>query len=764
MTEPRFPVLDALGAELDRAIARDSARRVPRIRALRPITLAVILTLLAAGAAAAASYILTGSPIPGARAQDVPPEATPLSETARLMGLDAPDPVGGLPWDMRVSRSRTGTLCTAVGQVAGGKLGIVGLDGRFRALAQLGNDTCGEDPGGVPALLGARVFDAPRRDDVRTVVNGVAGSGVTAVVIEGPGEPRELELGPGGSFLTVYAGYPEDVSPVVRFSRRGAADRTIALAAVDRPQAPDPEGGAPWAVSAEWRAGGARAGQTCAQVRRERSREPAFGGVSYPVCGDLRRDPFFFELAPLPRAVEVRDPLQTFPWGLGAPRTMLWGAARPDVERIAVVGPAGRTELDLSAPSPGFVAAFPAGTRPADLTVEVTLAGGEVRRLVGPQNLRDADGRRIAPQLREPVPIPKSLRPRPAAPGSEPPWLTPDRESVRIARRLADPAGGADWAVRTFDARGRGDGRRLRCAQLGRLEGRELVRPVGGGRIALDDPAAACIAPGDNRRREPVSRIETFVDDPRSYAPRPLATIVWGTAGPSARRVQVAGPAGERPLPLGAGGAFVAIYPPHLTARDLVVRTTYDDGHRHSVERFRSERWAVEPGSERIEARAPDPDGGPPYGLLVWRTARGALCREEGRVLGDTVGTFDTRTSIFHPYPVDEGGSCGATPERLTRSQPLAFSVGSAPGEADTESARIRRTLPGRTMISGSAHPDVREVTIHTPRDVRTLRPAGRGRSFLAVYDGEFFSGTITLTALFADGTTTRRRMPVGGP
>lgn len=87
-----------------------------------------------------------------------------------------------------------------------------------------------------------------------------------------------------------------------------------------------------------------------------------------------------------------------------------------------------------------------------------------------------------------------------------------------------------------------------------------------------------------------------------------------------------------------------------------------------------------------------------------------------------------------------------------------------APAEGDAEAARIRRTLPGRTTISGSAHPDVRDVTIQTPRDVRTLRPSGRSRSFLAVYDGEFFSGKITLTARFADGTTSRHVMPVGGP
>ena len=57
----------------------------------------------------------------------------------------------------------------------------------------------------------------------------------------------------------------------------------------------------------------------------------------------------------------------------------------------------------------------------------------------------------------------------------------------------------------------------------------------------------------------------------------------------------------------------------------------------------------------------------------------------------------------------------------------------------------------------------MREITIQTPRDVRTLRPAGPSRAFLVVYDGEFFSGNHMLTARFADGTTHTRTMPVGG-
>jgi hypothetical protein len=89
----------------------------------------------------------------------------------------------------------------------------------------------------------------------------------------------------------------------------------------------------------------------------------------------------------------------------------------------------------------------------------------------------------------------------------------------------------------------------------------------------------------------------------------------------------------------------------------------------------------------------------------------------------------------------------------------VAFSVTSAPR---VDGSAIRRTLPGRTIVSGFAHPDVREITIQTPRDVRTLRPAGRSHAFLVVYDGEFFSGAITVTARLANGSTRTQRHPIG--
>ncbi len=73
-----------------------------------------------------------------------------------------------------------------------------------------------------------------------------------------------------------------------------------------------------------------------------------------------------------------------------------------------------------------------------------------------------------------------------------------------------------------------------------------------------------------------------------------------------------------------------------------------------------------------------------------------------------------------------------------------------------------RRTLPGRTIITGIAEADVESVTIATPRDVRTLRPVGPSHVMIVVYDGQFFRGTITATVLMRDGRTVTEHVPDG--
>ena len=81
---------------------------------------------------------------------------------------------------------------------------------------------------------------------------------------------------------------------------------------------------------------------------------------------------------------------------------------------------------------------------------------------------------------------------------------------------------------------------------------------------------------------------------------------------------------------------------------------------------------------------------------------------------------------------------------------------GAAPAPLAPQIAR--RTLPGRTVVKGSAPPDVVAVTIRTPRDVRTVKPVGG--FFLAVYDGAFYTGEVVATGRRADGSTVTERQP----
>jgi hypothetical protein len=71
-----------------------------------------------------------------------------------------------------------------------------------------------------------------------------------------------------------------------------------------------------------------------------------------------------------------------------------------------------------------------------------------------------------------------------------------------------------------------------------------------------------------------------------------------------------------------------------------------------------------------------------------------------------------------------------------------------------------RRTLPGRTVITGVALPDVASVTLTTPSDVRTLRPSGPRHVLIAVYDGAFYQGLSSATIRLRDGHTLTE--PVG--
>jgi hypothetical protein len=301
--------LEQLGDELERvarAVLLDADRPRGALRRafagrLSVVAVCIALLLLTAAATAAVLLIQQGSPLPAPHAQDLRASGIPLPGSARLAGLDAPDPESSTPpWDLRLSRTSSGETCTAVGQVFQGRFGIVGLDHVFRALPLGSVDSCGIDGDDGPALVGAKDFVGATPKEARTVLSGVAGGGARSVTAYSDGAPRHLSLGPDGSFITVYAVDAEAVRPRVVIVMRDGRSRTITLEQSGAFEAPDPEGGAAWAASSEPDLEpNAFRDEDCVQVTREPSQSEAnrfMLPLTPQVCGRLSTSPLFVQM------------------------------------------------------------------------------------------------------------------------------------------------------------------------------------------------------------------------------------------------------------------------------------------------------------------------------------------------------------------------------------------------------------------------------------------------------------------------------------
>jgi hypothetical protein len=173
------------------------------------------------------------------------------------------------------------------------------------------------------------------------------------------------------------------------------------------------------------------------------------------------------------------------------------------------------------------------------------------------------------------------------------------------------------------------------------------------------------------------------------------------------------------------------------------------------------------PGSERIEARAPDPAGGPGWGVAVADRRGGGVCvGGASQVVGEQIGGVDTDLALFASGSFAPIG-CRASGDGPSRRRPLW--IGYSGGSADPEQrdpllrrARIeRRVLPDRFELLAECHPSVERVTIRSPRDVRTLVPSERGHVVFALYDGGFPAGEIVVTAHLRGGGRHAERIPV---
>jgi hypothetical protein len=371
-----------LERDLMEAAARRAAAASPRARPpIRSLLLAAALLLAVAGSAAAGTLLaLRGSVIPAPAERDAGPQQTPAPGTVRVEPLRAADPAGGPPWALRVARSRTGLLCGTVGQARGGQFGLVGLDGRFRVLAEGVVDGCGHAP-----MIGTRVFAARRPADVRTVVNGVAGPSLRSVTVAAAGRRRSLEVGPDGSFLLALRGYPEDIGIDVRLVFAGGRREVHHFgrsAAVVR----DPGGDNAWKLES---VGGSGVASDCVlfETARQGSRSFATSPAACGSLGDVRRQRGYFFAV---RRIDASGPRGhgDFPgyWRGHPARTAVWGEVGKNVKRVDVIGPDGPRRVPL-AYARDFLALFTPDVAPSSLRVRITLRDGTVRTHRGDTHL-----------------------------------------------------------------------------------------------------------------------------------------------------------------------------------------------------------------------------------------------------------------------------------------------------------------------------------------------------------------------------------------
>lgn len=432
--------IEGLEQDLVAAARRQAAGEAPR--PVRPRgdgrrwrwsgrTLAVALVLgsgVATATAATTIAVLRGSVIPAPAAQDVPREQTPVPSTARVSALRAADPQAGVPpWTLRIARSDTGYLCSTVGQVRGGAFGLVGLDGRFREMALGVTDSCGQEQRTGASLVGARAFAGRSPMDARTVVSGVAGPHLRAVVLQTATHRRAVPHRPDGAFVAVERGYPEDLGLDVVLTFSDGHRERHALGR-DRAVVLDPRGGPAWKPQRFSIAGDARDCVTFGTARAVpgQPQSPA-------VCGALRSSTtehprgVFFAVRRLSSRT-VRPPIDarfgSGDWRGDPPRTAVWGAFGDDVRSVAVRGlPGRRGPVQVTHLGGILLGVFEGAVDPGALRVVVhRMDGGSetyrgdthlVRHAVPDRATRSAPGPRGAPAPRPMATVPPA---RPAAP------------------------------------------------------------------------------------------------------------------------------------------------------------------------------------------------------------------------------------------------------------------------------------------------------------------------------------------------------------
>lgn len=363
-----------------------------------------------------------------------------------------PDPRGGPPWAVRqflaerlappdpdgkrgghvIGRNR----CIQLGRVHRGRFGWLTSDGTFRpiAVSYLGAPTnClsrRPDVGGKPWGDVITTITDPRRsaaEPVQTVVFALAGSAAREPRLTVGGQPATLARGAGGALLAVLSAEtrPSALRLTVRYPGRGA--KTILPAAgpgselpsrfsrrIQRPapgaeellaaQAPDPDGGLPFAVtvtktsegdyceSTGGRVVGDRAGGVDYALDIVRINGGSRGGTCPPTRAALRRG-----LRQNGRSLPPYRLGSTFGGTVGAepgedPRTgrvarrsapgrvIYSGTADANVRTLTFATPSDVRTIAPSGPAHAFLIVYSGGFPTGDTVITTTFDDGRTRR------------------------------------------------------------------------------------------------------------------------------------------------------------------------------------------------------------------------------------------------------------------------------------------------------------------------------------------------------------------------------------------------
>jgi hypothetical protein len=315
-----------------------------------------------------------------------------------------------------------------------------------------------------------------------------------------------------------------------------------------------------------------------------------------------------------------------------------------------------------------------------------------------------------------------------------------------------------------------------RCVQLGRMQDGAFGWIYGDGRFrrvptGSEYPLVQCTG---LKHPKLSAQLKTTLDLANPAEPKLSRAVVWGIA-PKATAVTVAGTDGADGSAQVGGDAFLKLGESGAKADDDA--RVEAGGHTfrlgpagpHFPPSFKIKFPTPIPGSERIEARAPDPAGGPGWGLLVAQTREGVPCvAQASQVAGDRAGSIDLRLALISGTGLSPS-SCRPlqTKPDPKRACDVGWGGGNAEelegGDAFARRARTeRRLLSGRTQVYGQCSADVDRITVRTPRDIRTLVPSAVGHAFLAVYDGDFPAGKLQITAHLKNGKTWTQSSELG--